>query len=64
MLSTLVGQVAPVRNVVTDPLSILLLAVGALLVAFSLGLFGYLSLRGVFAAVTPEPYRGPPRQGE
>lgn len=64
MIPTLVGQVEPVRNVVADPLSILILAVGALLVAFSLGLFGYLSARGLLAAIVPDPGRGPPRQGE
>lgn len=64
MTPPLVAQAWILRNILADPLSILLLALGALLVAFSLGLFGYLSLRGALAAILPEPGRGTPRQGE
>lgn len=35
----------------TDPISGLLLALGGLLTAFSIGLFGYLSLRGFLASL-------------
>ncbi len=64
MSTTLVGQVGAVENIVTDPLSALLLVVGAGLLAFSLGFFGYLALRAFGAAIVPPPGRGPPRQAE
>jgi hypothetical protein len=46
----------------TDPVSAVLLAIGALLTGVSLGAFGYLTLRGLLDWVTPEfSSRGPPR---
>lgn len=48
----------------TDPLSALLLLVGALLVAVSMGAFGYLTLGALVDLVTPDvSARGPPRAG-
>lgn len=45
-----------------DPLSAVLLAVGALVLAFSSGLFGYLALRGLLAGLIPDSIgRAPPR---
>ena len=64
MIPTLVGQIGLLRNIVSDPLSVVLLVIGALLVAFSAGLFGYLSFRAILAAIIPEPSRAPPQQGQ
>ena len=64
MPPTLVGQVEAVENIVADPLSAVLLAIGAALLAGSLGYFGYLSLRAFWVAIVPPPGRGPPRQAE
>lgn len=47
-------QLAPLGNIVADPVSILLVAFGALFVGGASAVFGYLSLRGAIAAMTPE----------
>jgi len=46
-------QLAPLENVVADPVSIVLVAFGALFVGAASLVFGYLSLRGVIAALAP-----------
>ncbi|WP_433625398.1 hypothetical protein [Halomicrococcus sp. NG-SE-24] len=48
----------------TNPLSALLLLVGAILVGFSMLVFGYLSVGGVFSAIVPDsPGRAPRQRG-
>ena len=48
----------------TSPLSALLLLVGAILVGFSMLVFGYLSVGGVFSTIVPDSSgRGPRQRG-
>ena len=47
-------QLSPLGNIVADPVSIILVALGALFVGGASLVFGYLSLRGAIAAVAPE----------
>jgi hypothetical protein len=47
-------QYAELGNVVADPISVVLVAFGAVLVGAPSLAFGYLSMRGLVAAVTPE----------
>lgn len=42
-----------VGNILGDPISIVLVAMGALLVGFAMTVFGYLSLGAVVSLVTP-----------
>ena len=42
-----------ILNVMSDPISAILIAVGSLLVGFASLLFGYMTLRGVIAGVLP-----------
>ena len=42
-----------IMNVVSDPISAILIGVGSLLVGFASLLFGYLTLRGVIAGFVP-----------
>lgn len=46
----------------TDPLSAILLALGALLVAFSSAVFGYLALGGILDPLVPEHLNHPSRR--
>jgi hypothetical protein len=51
-----------VTNVVSDPLSIVLALLGALLIGFSMAVLGYLTLGAVLDAVLPDVSPGqPPR---
>lgn len=56
-MARLFGDVAT-----TDPVSALLLLVGALLVGFSSLLFGYLALGGIGAALIPDTSPKRPQQ--
>lgn len=47
-------QYAQLGNIVADPISVVLVALGAVLVGVPSLVFGYLSLRGLLAAATPE----------
>lgn len=47
-------QFGPFTPVLADPLSVVLLAVALLVIGGASAVFGYLSLRGVVAAVAPE----------
>lgn len=55
-------QAGDLVSIVADPISAILVAFGALFVGFASLLFGYMALRGLVAAIIPEPGRGPPRQ--
>lgn len=47
----------------SDPISALLLALGAILIGFSSLVFGYLTVRGLVAAIIPPQLgRAPPRR--
>lgn len=48
-------------QILSDPLSIVLLLTGAVLVGVSVAVFGVLALGAVLDLVTPEP-KGPPRR--
>ena len=58
-LVTLVQQFTEVAT--SDPLSAVLLALGALLTAFASLFFGYLALGGFLDFLTPDVSSGPPR---
>lgn len=45
-----------------DPLSAVLLAVGTLLIALSVGVLGYLALGAAVDLLIPDTGRGPPRR--
>lgn len=47
-------QYAQLGNIVADPIAVVLIAFGAVFVAAPSLAFGYLSMRGLVAAVTPE----------
>jgi hypothetical protein len=47
-------QLGPLTPVVSDPLSVVLIVVAVAILGGASAVFGYLSLRGVVAAVAPE----------
>lgn len=57
-------QAGDLTSIVADPISLVLVALGALFVGFASLLFGYMALRGLAAGITSEPGRGPPRQAQ
>ena len=51
------------ETAMVDPLSAILMAIGNLLIVVSLGIFGYLALRGILAPLLPDAGSSEPTQG-
>jgi len=65
MTSASGSAIDAVTNIVSDPLSIGLILVGALLLGASFTLVGYLAFGAVMDTILPDfSSRGPPRQAE
>jgi MFS superfamily sulfate permease-like transporter len=57
------GLEALAGNLLSNPLSIVLLLIGALLIGVSVLVLGYLTLGAVIEFVVPDVSQGPPPQG-
>lgn len=55
-------QAEVVFDVASDPISAILLVIGAAILGFASLLLGYMTVRGLIAGLVRGPSRGPPRR--